>query len=60
MTFRVLIMAGAVLAACVALRMWRQTPRLSRVDLDVIGATGPAIVQFGTPTCAVNRMLSKE
>jgi len=50
-TIRVLIMAGAVVAAFATFGLWRRAPRLTRVDPEAIGASGPAIVQFGTPTC---------
>ena len=49
---KILVFAGAFALALAALRMWRRPPRVLRVEPDSIGATGPAIVQFGTTHCA--------
>jgi thiol-disulfide isomerase/thioredoxin len=49
---KVVTLALAVGASLVGLRLWRRPPRLVRVELASIGATGPAIVQFGTTHCA--------
>jgi thiol-disulfide isomerase/thioredoxin len=49
---RLLIVAAAFAAAFVAWILWRRVPRVARVEPGAIGTTGPAIVQFGTPTCA--------
>jgi thiol-disulfide isomerase/thioredoxin len=51
LTLKLLVLAGAVGAAFVGLLLWRRAPRLARVDPGSVGASGPAIVQFGTPTC---------
>jgi thioredoxin-like negative regulator of GroEL len=49
---RLVILAVAVLGGVIALRMWRGTPRIARLELPSLGVTGPAIVQFGTQHCA--------
>jgi thiol-disulfide isomerase/thioredoxin len=49
---KVVVVVAAVGASFVLLRWWRRPPRLSRVEPAAIGASGAAIVQFGTPYCA--------
>jgi thioredoxin-like negative regulator of GroEL len=51
MAIKILILAGALVTAIAALGLWRRTPRIARVEPESIGASGPAIVQFGTPHC---------
>ena len=50
--FRVLVVVAAIGASFVLLRLWRRPPRLSRLEPAAIGASGAAIVQFGTTHCA--------
>src|SRR5438132_1641020 len=49
---KVLVVAAAVGACLVGLRLWRRPPRISHVELSSLGASGAAIVQFGTTHCA--------
>jgi thiol-disulfide isomerase/thioredoxin len=49
---RVLVVVAAVGVSFVGLGLWRRPPRLSRVEPSAIGASGAAIVQFGTTHCA--------
>lgn len=45
--------AAAVLLVVAALYLlWRRPPRLRSLDLEPIGARGPAIVEFTAPNCA--------
>jgi thiol-disulfide isomerase/thioredoxin len=48
---KLVVIAGAVGMAFLGLSLWRRAPRVSLIDPGAIGATGPAIVQFGTPDC---------
>ena len=49
---KVVVVAAAFGACLVGLRLWRRPPRISHVELSGLGASGAAIVQFGTTHCA--------
>lgn len=52
MITRLLIAAAVVGTAFLAYTAWVRPPRrLTRVDLGWLGLSGPAIVQFSTPSC---------
>lgn len=50
---RLAIAVAALAAGYAAYRVWKRPPsRLSRLTLEELGVSGPAIVQFSTQDCA--------